>query len=131
MRFWPFGSNLETRDDSYTDVLIASLVSRAQGKSLAVPSATAALEACSGTVGRGFAAAEVTGPDSHHPRALDTGRCMEMIGRSLDQDGGARSPDRLVIWRITSTGTQRQPRMTSRAGRVLRTWEYTLDARRA
>ena len=85
MRFWPFGSNLETRDDSYTDVLIASLVSRAQGKSLAVPSATAALEACSGTVGRGFAAAEVTGPDSL-VRALTPG-VLEMIGRSLIRAG--------------------------------------------
>ena len=34
---------LETRDDSYTDVLLASLVSRAQGKSLSIPTATAAL----------------------------------------------------------------------------------------
>ena len=65
MKFWPFGNGkLETRDDSYTDTLIAALVSRAQGKSLAVPSATAALEACAGTVGRGFAASEVAGPKS-------------------------------------------------------------------
>ena len=31
MKFWPFGNKLETRDDSYTDTLIAALVSRAQG----------------------------------------------------------------------------------------------------
>ncbi len=55
------------------------------GKSLAVPSATAALEACAGTVGRGFAAAEVTGPDSL-TRAL-TPSIMEMIGRSLIRRG--------------------------------------------
>ena len=40
-------------------------------KTLAVPSATAALEACAGTVGRGFAASEVKGPDSL-TKALDT-----------------------------------------------------------
>ena len=85
MKFWPFGNKLETRDDSYSDVLIAALVSRAQGKSLAVPSATSALEACAGTVGRGFAAAEVTGPDSL-TQAL-TPSIMEMIGRSLIRTG--------------------------------------------
>ena len=63
MKLWPFGDKLETRtESSFTDVLVAALVSRAQGKSLAVPSATAALEACAGTVGRGFSASEVTGP---------------------------------------------------------------------
>ena len=67
MKFWPFGNKLETRADSYTDTLIAALVSRAQGKTLAVPSATAALEACAGTVGRGFAASEVSGPDTLTP----------------------------------------------------------------
>ena len=82
---WPFGNKLETRDDSYTDVLIASLVSRAQGKSLAIPSATAALEACAGTVGRGFAASEVAGPDSL-TQALTPG-CLELMGRSLIRRG--------------------------------------------
>ena len=60
-------------------------MSRAQGKSLAVPSATAALEACAGTVGRGFAASEVTGPDSL-ARALTPG-VLELVGRSLIQRG--------------------------------------------
>ena len=85
MKFWPFSNKLETRNDSYSDVLIAALVSRAQGKSLAVPSATAALEACAGTVGRGFAASEVTGPDSL-TRALTPG-VLEMIGRALIRAG--------------------------------------------
>ena len=54
MKLWPFsGNRLETRA-SYTDTLIAGLLGRAQGKTLAVPSATAALEACAGTVSRGF-----------------------------------------------------------------------------
>ena len=65
--------------------MIAALVSRAQGKSLAVPSATAALEACAGTVGRDFAASEVTGPDSL-ARALTPG-VLELVGRSLIQRG--------------------------------------------
>ena len=66
MNLWPFGRKLETRDDSLTDALVASLVSRAQGKTLAIPSATGALEACAGAVGRGFMAAEISGPDSHY-----------------------------------------------------------------
>ena len=85
MKLWPFGNQLETRDDSYTDTLIAALVSRASGNTLAIPSATAALEACSGTVGRGFAASEVGGPDSIIS-ALNPG-IMEMIGRSLIRAG--------------------------------------------
>ena len=60
-------------------------MSRVQGKTLAVPSTTAALEACAGTVGRGFAASEVTGPDSI-TSAL-TPSILEMIGRSLIRTG--------------------------------------------
>ena len=85
MKLWPFGNKLETRDDSYIDTLIAALVSRAQGKSLAVPSATAALEACAGTVGRGFVASEVSGPDTL-TRALTPG-VLELVGRSLIRHG--------------------------------------------
>ena len=65
---WPFGkSEPPARDETraeqtaFTDTLINALVSRAQGKTLAIPSATAALEACAGVVGRGFMAAEVSG----------------------------------------------------------------------
>ena len=119
---WPFGNGkLETRDDSYTDVLIASLVSRAQGKSLAVPSATAALEACSGTVGRGFAAAEVTGPDPII-QALTPG-IMEMIGRSLIRTG------ELVLLIDSSSGSLRLvPTQTHdiKGGPRPETWEYTM-----
>ena len=84
MKFWPFGTKLETRA-GYTDTLIQGLVSRVQGRSLAIPSATASLEACAGTVGRGFAACEVAGPDSII-QAL-TPSIMEMIGRSLIRTG--------------------------------------------
>ena len=86
MKFWPFVNKLETRaESSYTEALISALLSRAQGKSLAVPSATGALEACAGVVGRGFAASEVSGPDSL-TQALTPG-IMEMIGRSLIRRG--------------------------------------------
>ena len=85
MKFWPFGHQLETRESAYSDAVIAALVSRAEGKSLALPSATAALEAASGTVGRGFAAAEVDGP-TFITRAL-TPSIMEMVGRSLIRIG--------------------------------------------
>ena len=85
MKLWPFGNRLETRADSYTDAVIAGLLSRAQGKTLAVPSATAALEACAGTVGRGFAASEVSGPDPL-TSALTPG-VLALIGRSLIRHG--------------------------------------------
>ena len=53
MKMWPFGNKLETRQESsYSDVLIAALVSRAQGKTLSIPTATSALEACAGLTGR-------------------------------------------------------------------------------
>ena len=50
-----------------------------------MPTATASLEACAGVVGRGFAASEVSGPDSI-TQALTPG-CLEMIGRSLIRRG--------------------------------------------
>ena len=85
MKLWPFGNHLEKRESAYTDAVLAALVSQAEGKSLALPSATAALEACAGTVGRGFAAVEVDGP-SFITRAL-TPSIMEMVGRSLIRTG--------------------------------------------
>ena len=122
MNFWPFGHKLETRQESgYSDVLIAALVSRAQGKSLAVPSATAALEACTGTVGRGFAGCEVTGPDSII-RALSPS-LMEMIGRSLIRRG------ELVLLIDTSSGSLRLiPAETHdvEGGPYPEEWEYRL-----
>ena len=119
---WPFGNKLETRQESsYTDTLIASLVSRAQGKSLAMPSATAALEACAGTVGRGFAASEVTGPDSL-TSALSAS-IMEMIGRSLIRMG------EIVLLVDTTAGSLRLvPAQTHdvTGGPFAEEWEYRL-----
>ena len=122
MKFWPFGNGkLETRDDSYTDTLIAALVSRAQGKSLAVPSATAALEACAGVCGRGFAASEVSGPESL-TRALTPGT-LELIGRSLIRTGE-------VVFLIDTTAGRLRlvPAQTHdvEGGPFPEEWEYTL-----
>ena len=84
MRF-PWTKELETRDDSFSDTLIAAIVGRAQGKTLALPSATAALEACAGTVGRGFASAEISGrPGVVDALSPDT---LSLIGRSLVRAG--------------------------------------------
>ena len=85
MKLWPFGTSLEHRAESYSNALIAALVGRAESRTLAIPSATAALEACAGTVGRGFAASEVSGPDSII-EALRPG-VLELIGRSLIRHG--------------------------------------------
>ena len=122
MKFWPFGNGkLETRDDSYTDTLIAALVSRAQSKSLSIPTATAALEACAGTVGRGFAASEVTGPDSL-ARALTPG-VLELVGRSLIRTGE-------VVFLIDTTAGKLRliPAETHdvEGGPYVEEWEYRL-----
>ena len=84
MRF-PWTKELETRDDSFSDTLIAAIVGRAQGKTLALPSALGALEACAGTVGRGFASAEISG----RPGVVDalTPDTLALIGRSLVRTG--------------------------------------------
>ena len=118
---WPFGNNLEMRAESYTDTLVGLLVGRAQGKSLSIPTATAALEACAGTVGRGFAASEGSGPDSL-ARALTPG-VLEMIGRSLIRRG------ELVLLIDSSSGSLRLiPAETHdiEGGPDPSTWEYTL-----
>ncbi len=79
---WPWQKR-ETRS-TYTDAIIAALVGRASGDD-ANASATAALEACSGFVGRAFAAAEVSGPD--YARAVLDPACLGLIGRSLIRRG--------------------------------------------
>ena len=82
MKIWPFGKRqLETRAEGFTDALIAALVSRADGTTIAAPSATSALEACSGLVGRSFAAALPVGRPAL-VMAL-TPSVLEMVGRSM------------------------------------------------
>ena len=84
MKLWPFGERLEQRA-SYSDAVIAALVSRNDGATLALPSATAALEAAAGTVSRAFAASEVAGPE-FITRAL-TPPVLGLIGRELIRVG--------------------------------------------
>ena len=70
------------REASYTDTLIASLIRAQAGAStVAIPTATGALEACAGTVGRAFASAEVEGSDAV------TLALLSMIGRDLVRRG--------------------------------------------
>ena len=86
MRFpWSKEPVAEVRQDSYTNTLINSIMTRAGGGSLAVPSATGALEACSSLVARAFAAAEVTAPAAI--KAAITPAFLSMIGRGLIQTG--------------------------------------------
>ena len=72
----------EVRESSYTDTLIASLIRAQAGAStVAIPTATGALEACVGIVGRAFASAEVEGSSSITPALLS------MIARDLLRKG--------------------------------------------
>ena len=82
---WPFKQQHETRDSSFTDSLVAQIVSQASGGTLARPAATGALEASASIVARCFAAADVSGPDSFR-EALGPGT-LSMIGRSLIRQG--------------------------------------------
>ena len=80
---WPWQT--EQRDSSYTDTLIAQIVSQASGGTLARPSGTGALEASASIIARCFAAASVAGPDQF-VAALGPST-LSMIGRSLIRQG--------------------------------------------
>ena len=80
---WPW--QREKRDSSFTDTLIAQIVSQASGGTLAKPAATGALEASASIVARCFAAADVAGPDQF-VAALGPST-LSMIGRSLIRQG--------------------------------------------
>ncbi len=120
MKLWPFGH--ETRDDSYTDAIVAAITARvAGGQAIALPSATGALEACAGVVGRGFASAEVGGRDAVTD-AL-TPSIMELVGRSLIRVGE-------VVFLMDTTGGRMQilPCETwdVEGGPFPDSWEYRL-----
>ena len=83
MRLWK--RTTETRQSSFTDELVRLIVSRAGGATVAAPAATAALEAVSGLVARGFAAATVSGPDGLI--APLTPNLLGMMGRALIRGG--------------------------------------------
>ena len=85
-RDWFKRSDVETRaDSSYTDALVEAITRRANLRPDIAPSATAALEACVGLVGRAFAGAEVSAPD--HVREALTPSVMGLVGRSLMRQG--------------------------------------------
>ena len=85
MKFqWPFAR--ETRQDSsYTDAIVAQIQARASGTTAASESATAALEAVSGLVGRAFASADVEARDGI--LAALTPDLLAMVGRALVRRG--------------------------------------------
>ena len=88
MRLWPFNRKIETRQagtSSYTDALVAAITANASGETTAFPSATSALEACAGFVGRAFGAAKVDAPATVQ-NAL-TPSLLTLIGRSLIRRG--------------------------------------------
>ncbi len=82
---WPFRRRETRADSSYTDALVAAITANAGGKSTSFPTATAALEACAGFVGRAFAAAEIKAP-AYATAALDPA-CLSLIGRALIRRG--------------------------------------------
>ena len=82
---WPWGGKLEKRADSYTDLLVAALTSRATG-GVASASATGALEACAGLVGRAFAGASIDNAPDRITEALDPA-VLCMIGRAMIRSG--------------------------------------------
>ena len=109
-------------DSSYTDALISAIVSQQSGNVLAIPSATGALEACAGLVGRSFAAAEVQArPVLGEALTPDL---LEMVGRSLirrgelvlliSTEGGALS---LIPAAVTTISGSPDPS----------TWRYTMS----
>ena len=81
--WWPF--RREKRESSFTDELVTAILARSTGASLALPTATAALETASGIIARAFASAEVNGP-SWAVRALSPA-CLALIGRALIRQG--------------------------------------------
>ena len=80
---WPWQT--EQRDSSFTDSLVALIVSQASGATLAKPAATGALEASASIIARCFAAAVVSGPDRYR-EALGPST-LSMIGRALIRQG--------------------------------------------
>ena len=80
---WP----LERREEStdYSDAVVAQILANARAAKPAKASATAALESCAGLVGRAFASAEVSAPDSR-AAALTPDR-LALIGRALIRAG--------------------------------------------
>ena len=84
---WPFFNRREIRESSFTDALVAQIVASAGGAVSARPTATGALEACAGLIGRAFSAASVEGPTML--TAALTPQVLNLIGRELVRRGEA------------------------------------------
>ena len=86
---WPFNRSkpVEQRAAAYTDSLVNLLIAQAAGNmSAGDVGATAALESATGVVGRGFAAAEVTGGATDIVSGI-TPDTLETIGRAMVRNG--------------------------------------------
>ena len=81
---WPFQKR-ETRESSYTALLVDLAVERATGSAPATVGAIGALEAASGLLARCFSLAEVSGPANL--AAAVTPQCRAMIARALVRGG--------------------------------------------
>ena len=81
---WPF-NRTEIRESSFTDTLVSQIVARAGGAVSARPTATGALEACAGLIGRAFSSASVDGPAML--TAALTPAVLNLIGRELVRRG--------------------------------------------
>ena len=121
MKF-PWNRKFETRAGStFTDAVVAALTARAEGDVLVTATATGALEACAGVVGRGFSNAEV-GARPVVAQAL-TPDVLEMIGRALIRRGEIllhidTTGDRLMLLPATSYNILGGPNPA--------TWRYDL-----
>ena len=121
MKF-PWNRNYEQRaGTTFTDAQIAALTSKADGVALVTPTATGALEACAGSVGRAFAAAQVGGRAMI--AAALTPDILEMTGRALMRRGEIllyidTTGDRLMLLPATSYNIMGGPNPDS--------WEYDL-----
>ena len=121
MKF-PWNRRYETRaGTTFTDAQIAALTAKADGLGLVTPTATGALEACAGVVGRGFAAADVGGRAM--VAAALTPDVLEMVGRALMRRGEIllyidTTGDRLMLLPATSYNIQGGPNPDS--------WQYDL-----
>ena len=82
---WPFFNRREVRESSLTDALVSQIVANAGGAVSPRPTATGALEACAGLIGRAFSAASVEGPAML--TAPITASVLNLIGRELVRRG--------------------------------------------
>ena len=118
---WPFTRRTEHRQASYTDGVVAALLSRASGTQADV-AATAAVEAAAGALARAFASAEIT-PLTPATQGL-TPDVLAQIGRALivhgehisliDVRGGRVSLLPVAAWDVTGAADST-------------TWRYRCD----